>query len=236
LTIGRFKNAPAEQLTPRPIFDIGHRITVPEQILLSQEHLPDILNHDRERVLRARQAAEALFASKPPVTDPQTSTATTAGQIRRQPRVRPVIRPLTRRDDRRKAPITVDLETTSSISKSDFARIRTWLKYGMTVRQAADLYKVSAASLSAHDRTRNWSVVRDTARSPTRAVPIDKKAGLWRVGRPLRSGAGLQATPIPRVALPRGHGVFGGSWSPLAEPALPPQRRIAVDRLEQRIR
>ena len=137
----------AEQLTPRPIFDIRHRITVPEQILRIQEHLPDIRSVDRERTLRARQAAEALFASRPPVTVPQTATAATAGEIPRQPRVLPVIRPAARRDDRSKAPITVDLETTSSIPKSDFARIRTWLKYGMTVRQVADLYGVSADQL-----------------------------------------------------------------------------------------
>ena len=115
--------------------------------MLSQEHLPDIRSDDRERVLRARQAAEALFASKPPVTVPLTSTATTAGQIPRKPRVLPVIRPPARRDDRGKAPITVDLETTSSIPKSDFARIRTWLTYGMTVRQVADLYGISADQL-----------------------------------------------------------------------------------------
>ena len=137
----------AEQLTPGPIFDIRHRITVPEQILRIQEHLPDIRSDDRERALRARQAAEALFASKPPVAVPQTATATTAGEISRQPRVLPVIRPIARRDDRSKAPIAVDLETMSAIPKSDFARIRTWLKYGMTVRQVADLYGVSADQL-----------------------------------------------------------------------------------------
>ena len=107
----------------------------------------DIRSDDRERILRARQAAEALFGSKPPVTKPSTSTGTTGGQIPRKPRVLPVIRPPARRDDRGKAPITVDLETTSSIPKSDFARIRTWLKYGMTVRQVADLYGVSADQL-----------------------------------------------------------------------------------------
>ena len=137
----------AERLTPGPIFDIRHRITVPEQILRIQEHLPDIRSDDRERALRARQAAEALFASKPPVAVPQTATGTTAGEIPRQPRVLPVIRPAARRDDRSKAPIPVDLETTSLIPKSDFARIRTWLTYGMTVRQVADLYGVSADRL-----------------------------------------------------------------------------------------
>jgi hypothetical protein len=115
--------------------------------LLSQEHLPDIRSDDRERVLRARQAAEALFASKSQVTDPPTSTATTAVQNPRKPRVLPVIRPPARRDDQRKAPITVDPETRISIPVSNFARIRTWLKYGTTVRQVAELYGVSADQL-----------------------------------------------------------------------------------------
>jgi hypothetical protein len=84
---------------------------------------------------------------KTSVTKPSTSTATTAGQIPRKPRVLPVILSPARRDDRRKAPITVDLQTTSSIPKSDFARTRTWLKYGMTVRQVADLYGISADHL-----------------------------------------------------------------------------------------
>jgi hypothetical protein len=65
----------------------------------------------------------------------------------RKPRVLPVVLPPVRRDDRRKAAIAVDLQTTSSIPKSEFARIRTWLKYGMTVRQVADLYGVSADQL-----------------------------------------------------------------------------------------
>ena len=107
----------------------------------------DIRSDDRERILRARQAAEALFASTPPVTEPSTSTAASAAQIPHKPRVLPVILPPARRDDRCEAPITVDPQNTSSIPKSDFARIRTWLTYGMTVRQVADLYGISADQL-----------------------------------------------------------------------------------------
>jgi hypothetical protein len=115
--------------------------------LRSQEHPHDMRSDDRERILRARQAAEALFASRPPVAKPPTSTAGTAGQIPRNPRVLPVVLSPASRDDGRKAPIIVDPKTTSAIPKSDFARIRTWLKYGMTVRQVADLYGVSPDQL-----------------------------------------------------------------------------------------
>jgi hypothetical protein len=59
--------------------------------LLNQERLPDPRDTDRERIIRARQVAEALFSSKPPITEPSFSTNTIDGHISRKPRVLPVI-------------------------------------------------------------------------------------------------------------------------------------------------
>jgi hypothetical protein len=67
-------------------------------ILLRRQQQPDPRGDDRERITRARKAAEALFTSKPPVSGPSVPETASADLPQRKPRVlriiaRPPIRP-----------------------------------------------------------------------------------------------------------------------------------------------
>ena len=96
---------------------------------------------DRERITRARQAAEALFTEKPPVRVPSVQD-TAADQSVRKPRVLRAIVP-NRRDGPGHAPIAAELTAARAIPGADVARIRTWIKYGMTTREVAQIYRVT---------------------------------------------------------------------------------------------
>ena len=104
---------------------------------------------------RAREAAEALFVRRRPVGDPITSNATgSAQQSTRKPRILSAVR------EQQPAIQATDLDAIKRPSSarhekprkrvpaSDLGRIRTWLKYGMTVDQAADLCGVSASEIA----------------------------------------------------------------------------------------
>jgi hypothetical protein len=101
-----------------------------------------------------RHAAEALFAPKKPLANATAAGSTAAAQQNvRKPRILSAVReqaPTLRaaygepnkpsrqrkiRRPRKRVPV------------SDLARLRTWLKYGMTVRQAADVYGVSESEI-----------------------------------------------------------------------------------------
>ena len=93
---------------------------------------------------RAREAAEALFLPKPLVVEPVAaeSPPPSGSSPGRKPRVlgisaQPVptetAKPATHPTSR----------MTLEIPKSHIARVRTWMKYGMTVAQAAAVYGVS---------------------------------------------------------------------------------------------
>jgi hypothetical protein len=104
-----------------------------------------------EDIDRARQAAEALFAPKRPLTDAATSESTASTPHPRKPRIlsaaperseQPPIQAAqgepTKRSLRRR-PRTL----CKRVRATHVARLRTWLEYGMTVRQAADVFGVS---------------------------------------------------------------------------------------------
>src|SRR5580658_1457806 len=83
---------------------------------------------DRERMSRARQAAEALFAAKPPVTaKPVLETALPA----------PVPREVSEAAVSPEPPMLP-----AAIPVVHIARIRSWVKYGMTFAQVAEVYRV----------------------------------------------------------------------------------------------
>jgi hypothetical protein len=115
--------------------------------LLSRKHQPHLRSVDHDRITKARQAAEALFTSKPPVSRPSGSTVDPVGEIARKPRVLPIISPA--------APILSDEPETSIIAapppseipRTQFARIRAWVKYGLTVAQVAQVCGVSVAEI-----------------------------------------------------------------------------------------
>ena len=106
---------------------------------------------DREQITRARQAAEALFTSKPPpvstraVPEPLTPT----DRSTRKPRVLPILSPAAPvRHEERETPAAPEPQTTREIPRSQFVRIRTLVKYGMTVAQVAKVYGVAADEIA----------------------------------------------------------------------------------------
>jgi hypothetical protein len=114
--------------------------------LLSLRQQPYPRGDDRERISRARQAAEALFRSVSAAPGPEFLTR--PEEPTRKPRVLRVISPT--------APITHEVvaapvspapRATRAIPRSQFARIRTWVKYGMTVSEVAEVYGAAVGDI-----------------------------------------------------------------------------------------
>jgi hypothetical protein len=101
---------------------------------------------DREQIVSARRAAEALFTPKPkvaeqPVSDPSQSTKA------RKPRVLPILPPTPIRQETVDAPATSQPATAPDIPAKKLARLRTLMKYGMTTSQVADVYRVPVETI-----------------------------------------------------------------------------------------
>jgi hypothetical protein len=106
---------------------------------------------DPEQITRARQAAEALFTSKPPPVSTPTIPAslTTTDRSTRKPRVLPILSPAAPvRHEERETPAAPEPQTTRGIPRSQFVRLRTLVKYGMTVAQVAKVYGVAADEIA----------------------------------------------------------------------------------------
>jgi len=105
--------------------------------------------YNRQETNRARQAAEALFAPKPRIIEPAAPTAVPpADQTARKPRILSAVqvRPIPAEPTRVPA-IPVPPKSSQKIPPSHFARIRTWLKYGMTMTQVAEVYRVTIGDI-----------------------------------------------------------------------------------------
>jgi hypothetical protein len=100
---------------------------------------------------RARQAAETLFAPRRQIENPTNLDATgSTQQDQRKPRILSAVReqqpqaaahvesPRLKHETRRPR---------KRVPVSHLARARTWLKYGMTIGQAADIYGVSESEI-----------------------------------------------------------------------------------------
>jgi hypothetical protein len=110
--------------------------------LPSHPHRPQFRDDDRERIMRARQAAEALFGSKPPVAQSGDQ------QSVRPPRVLRIIAPAAPVRHREvAAPIGRKKPAKAKIPVSQFTRIRAWTKYGMTVSEVAEVYGVAIGEI-----------------------------------------------------------------------------------------
>ena len=103
---------------------------------------------------RARQAAEALFVPKRHIENPiRPDGAGSAQQDQRKPRILSAVReqqPAIQTAQRE--PNTPSLQHKTGrprkrVPASQLARVRTWLKYGMTIHQAADVYGVSVSEI-----------------------------------------------------------------------------------------
>ncbi|MGA8708200.1 MAG: hypothetical protein WB646_14565 [Steroidobacteraceae bacterium] len=112
--------------------------------MLSRQHQPYSRGDDRERITRARQAAEALFTSKPPRQHAQPSPA---DPLARKPRVLRIIPPpAPARHDEPESP-AAPAPLTVEIPRSQVVRIRTWVRYGMKVAQVAQVYGVPVSEI-----------------------------------------------------------------------------------------
>jgi hypothetical protein len=121
-------------------------------LLSSRQRPPHARGEDRRQVIRAREAAELLFAPKPSATLPSVQESTSAEV--RKPRVLQIIRPApAERDDLPAAPPAASEPRARAIPGSEFARIRTWVKYGMTISQVAELYDANDAEIERIIRT-----------------------------------------------------------------------------------
>jgi hypothetical protein len=101
---------------------------------------------ERERITRARRAAEALFTTKRQVTklSSVSDSLLSVDQSPREPRVLKALPPAPVRHEEGPAPVKSQERITSEIPTSQFARIRAWVKYGMSVAQVAGVYGVAA--------------------------------------------------------------------------------------------
>ena len=97
--------------------------------------------NDREQIVRARQAAEALFTSKQDVTDQPFSELSHAPHARK-PRILPILPPAPIRQQTVDAPVTPEQRHAPEIPVKKRARVRTLVKYGMSPSQVADLYRL----------------------------------------------------------------------------------------------
>ena len=98
---------------------------------------------DDPQITRAREAAEALFRPKRQLIEPsapETPPATVS--LPRKPRVLTIAPPAPVHAER-EAPVSPKRQMTPKIPRSQFGRVRTWVKYGMTARQIAEVYGVA---------------------------------------------------------------------------------------------
>jgi hypothetical protein len=116
--------------------------------VLNCRQQPHPRGDDRERITRARRAAEALFAPKPQLTEQSVPESLSAADHRvRKPRIL-AISPATSSDrEAVETPVSLKRQTVRGIPVSQFERIRTWVKYGMTVPQVAQFYGVAVEEI-----------------------------------------------------------------------------------------
>jgi hypothetical protein len=122
--------------------------------LLSRQQQPHPRGDDRERITRVRQAAEALFTAKPPVGEPSVSDLALSDQSTRKPRLLRIVSPAAPvRHEQLETPVSREPQAPRQIPRSQFARIRTLVKYGMTVGQVAELYGLPITEIARVLRT-----------------------------------------------------------------------------------
>jgi hypothetical protein len=110
------------------------------------QHQRQFGGDNREQIISARQAAEALFTPKPDVTEQPVSDPSQSAKARK-PRVLPILPPAPIRQETVEAPVTSEPETAPDIPAKKSARLRTLVKYGMTISQVADIYGVPVETI-----------------------------------------------------------------------------------------
>jgi hypothetical protein len=111
--------------------------------VLTPPQRTDPRDHDRERIEKARQAAEELFKPEQQAGKETVPNALApAEQSPRKPRILAVSSPVPIRGEAVVTPVSLKQPTMPEIPVSEFARIRTWVKYGMTASEVAQVYEV----------------------------------------------------------------------------------------------
>jgi hypothetical protein len=119
-----------------------------EQSLLSRYRQPHARGRDREQIARARQAAEALFTAKPQAEPPAAAELAPIEPPVRKPRMLQISGPaLAERNEAPETPSAAPAPSTREIPRSEFPRIRTLVKYGMTAAQVAQVCGVGVAEI-----------------------------------------------------------------------------------------
>jgi len=109
--------------------------------IYGRDHASARTPDERERRAQARREAEALFGPKPAMIDsPVASSAKLA-------RVLPAA-PAPKQREAIDAPGHPEPVLAKTIPAADAARIRTWMRYGMTIAQVAAVYGVDASELA----------------------------------------------------------------------------------------
>jgi hypothetical protein len=99
---------------------------------------------DRDQAVGARQAAEALFKPKPPVfKEPEAHLDPLDNPQPRRPRVLSISAPEPRRFEHAEASRPAAATPQKRIGDAEAARVRTWVKYGMTIAEVAKVYGVT---------------------------------------------------------------------------------------------
>jgi hypothetical protein len=113
-------------------------------LLNSQQYQKYARGDDRERVTNVRQAAEMLFTPKKQVTDqPVPASGLPSEPSAHKPRFLRALPPASVRREQAEVPTGSQQPMTGEIPSSHFARMRTWVEYGMRTAQAAAVYGVA---------------------------------------------------------------------------------------------
>jgi hypothetical protein len=103
----------------------------------------DQLDHARSSASSARQAAEALFKRENTADIKRSEAAPGAQNTEHKPRFLRALSPAQVHQEKAEVRAAPPAQATSAMPASEITRIRTWLKYGMTVPQVARVYGVA---------------------------------------------------------------------------------------------
>ena len=105
--------------------------------------------NNRDLIIKARQEAEALFTSKPPIKETAVPhSQMPVDQAVRKPRILRALSTAPVRHKEGAAQVSAEPPITPiQIPNSQFARIRAWVKYGMTAAQVAGMYGVAVDAI-----------------------------------------------------------------------------------------
>jgi hypothetical protein len=135
--------------------DVDHRLRAEAEIAAERSRGGDTAHphrdrgDHRERLTSARQAAEAIFTPNRQVTEQSVREGVVpTGRSVRKPRVLAISPPAPVSHEEVDAPISPKQQMTPKVARSQYARIRTLVRYGMTARQMAELYGVDVGEIN----------------------------------------------------------------------------------------